>query len=101
MKNRLYWSYNLPLQLWPKHKNPQDKDSPVVDYDVLNYSPRKERVVMCSLDELRGEQTREEYLETAAIHLENLARLFREAIKDEHMVIYYHDEGMENDEEEE
>ena len=80
MKNELYWSYNLPLQF------NQDR--------VLNYMPRKERVEWLELEEVLGEETRQEYFETAAKHFENLARLFREAANDPEAMIYYHDEGM-------
>ena len=41
-----------------------------------------------------GEQTREEFFESAALHLENLARLMREAAKDPALRVYYHDAGM-------
>jgi hypothetical protein len=41
-----------------------------------------------------GEQTREEFFESAALHLENLARLMREAAKDPALRVYYHDAVM-------
>lgn len=94
MKNSLYWAYNLPLQVWPKHQDPDDETSPVVGARVLNYMPRKERCEDCDLDDLLGEQTREEFFMTAALHLENLARLMREAAADPSKLIYYHDAGM-------
>ena len=97
MKNSLYWSYNLPLQVWPTHEDPEDENSPVVDARILNYMPRKERVVKCNLKDLQGEQTRQEYFETAAIYFENMARLMREAATDESLAIYYHDDGMDED----
>lgn len=94
MKNGHYWSLNLPLQVWPKHEDPNDEESPVVGARVLNYMPRKERCESLDLEEVIGDQTREEFFETAALHLENLARLMREAGKDPAMVVYYHDGGM-------
>ncbi len=93
-KNQLYWAYNLPLQVWPKHADPNDEKSPIVGARVLNYMPRKERCDDCDLADLLGEQTREEFFESAALHLENLARLMREAAKDPALLVYYHDAGM-------
>jgi len=95
VKNKLYWSYNLPLQVWPKHANPDDPESPVIGARVLNYMPRKERCESFDLEELLDEQTREEFFESTAQHLENLARLMREAGKDPAKTVYYHDAGME------
>ena len=89
MSNELYWSFNIPLQVWPK-----DSEDPDSETEVLNYMPRKERVDRITLEDAMGDQTREEFFETAAIHFENMARLFREAKNDESKVIYYHDEGM-------
>lgn len=94
IKNELYWASNLPLQVWPKYQNPEDETSPIVGARVLNYMPRKERCIDCDLDELLGEQTREEFFESAAHVLENLARLMREAAKDPAMAVYYPVDGM-------
>lgn len=93
-KNGLYWAYNLPLQVWPTRQDPDDDNSPIVGARVLNYMPRKVRCQECDLIELLGEQTREEFFESAALHLENLARLMREAAKDPAMQVYYPDNGM-------
>jgi hypothetical protein len=93
-KNALYWSYNLPLQVWPRHEDCEDADSRVVGARILNYMPRKERCETVDLAELLGEQTREEYFETAALHLENLARLMRKAAADPSFAVYYADCGM-------
>ena len=95
MANELYWVYNLPLQVWPKHADPEDKNSPVISTRILNYMPRKERCCDLELDEAMGEQSREEFFECAALRFENLARLMREAGKNPAMHIYYHDDGME------
>lgn len=95
-KNRLYWSFNLPLQVWPEHED-DDENKPIVGCRILNYMPRKERCVLLNLEEVLGEeQTREEFFEDAARHLENLARLFREAKNNPAATVYYHDEGMED-----
>lgn len=93
-KNQLYWAYNLPLQVWPKHQDSEDENSPIVGARVLNYMPRKERCEDCDLSDLLGEQTREEFFESAAQVLENLARLMREAAKDPALLVYYPDAGM-------
>lgn len=94
MKNKLYWAYNLPLQVWPRHENSEDESSPVVDARLVNYMPRKECCGELLLSEAIGDQSREEFFEDAARHLENLARLMRIAAKDPKATIYYHDEGM-------
>jgi len=97
MKNGIYWSYNLPLQVWPEHKDPHHEKSPVVDARILNYMPRKEAVCSLKLSELlRDGQTREEFFEAAAKRFENLARLMRMAAKDESVTVYYHDEGIDS-----
>lgn len=92
-KNSFYWLYNLPLQVRPRHQNPYDEKSPVIGSIILNYMPRKERCRNCDLADLLGEQTREEFFESAAIRLENLARLMREAGKDPAMRVCYPDIG--------
>lgn len=109
MNNSLYWAYNVPLQIMPKFEMcEEDTDSYVLDdkgnkkitgYNVVNYMPRKETCCDCELDELLdGTQSREEFLEYAAQHLENLARLMRECIHNPEMHIYYADAGFELDE---
>jgi hypothetical protein len=98
MKNSLYWSYNLPLQAWPRREDDEDENSPIVGYRILNYMPRKERCESLEIEELLGEQTQEEFFEAAADHLENLAKLFRNLAKKEIDTIYYPDKGMEKGE---
>lgn len=93
-KNKLYWAYNLPLQIWPQHENPDDESSPIFGARIANYMPRKERCCDLDLYEALGDQTREEFFNEAADHLENLARLMREAAADPSLTVYYHDEGM-------
>ena len=98
MKNSRYWSYNLPLQLWAEHnEDDATEEGPVSGYRVLNYMPRRERCETLRLEELIGEQTREEFLEQTALTLENLARLFRAAKQDPNLTIYYPDEGMDKE----
>lgn len=109
MNNSLYWSYNLPLQISPNFETCEDDpDSYILDdkgnkkisgYSVVNYMPRKASCCECDLDELlEGTQTREEFLEYAAQHLENLARLMRECIHKPEEYVYYADSGFELDE---
>jgi len=89
-KNSLFWSYNLPLQVMPA--DPEISGS--VE-KILNYMPRRESTHTLELNEdtLDG-QTREEFFEDAAVHLENLARLMRLAKKDFKVTVYYPDDGM-------
>jgi hypothetical protein len=91
----LYWAFNLPLQVWPMHADPNDENSPVVGARILNYMPRRERCETMDLSELLVEQTRQEVFERAALVLENLARLMREAGADPTKQVYYPDEGLE------
>jgi len=95
MKNSLYWSYNLPLQVHPIHDDPDDDTSPLINTTILNYMPRKGRIEELDLSDVLEEQTRQEFFETAALHFENLAKLMRKAAEDESTYIYYHDEGVE------
>ena len=90
-KNSLYWAYNLPVQVWPMHEDPDDEESPIVSARVLNYMPRKERCDFLDLNELLEDQTREEFFETAALRLENLARQMREAGANPAKRVYYAD----------
>jgi hypothetical protein len=99
--NSLYWAYNLPLQVWPNHEDPDDEDSKIIGSRILNYMPRKERCCDLDLDEARGSESREEFLLNAAVHLENLAKQFRDAAVVEKEtgnipLIYYHDKGLED-----
>ena len=93
-KNGLYWDYNLPLQVWPEHQDPEDENSEVIDAKILNYMPRKGRCCDLKLSDIIGEQTREDFFENAAQVFENLARLMRVAAKDINTCIYYPYEGM-------
>lgn len=90
MKNSLYWALNMPLQAWPIH----DENSEIVDYVLLNYMPRLERCEMLEMSNVVGDQPPEEFFETAAKHLENLARQFRRLANKEIDRVYYPDEGM-------
>ena len=84
-KNSIYWAYNLPLQAWPTNEG---------SYHILNYMPRHERCEMLEMSNVVGDQSPEEFFETAAKHLENLARQFRRLANKEIDRVYYPDEGM-------
>jgi hypothetical protein len=96
VKNALFWAYNLPLQVWPTREDGEDdgESRPVTGSRLLNYMARKERCCEIELSECLGDQTREEFFESAALVLENLARLMREAGKNPALRIYYPDAGM-------
>lgn len=94
-KNTAYWTFNLPLQLWPE--NGEDEEGPVTGYRILNYMPRRERCETLRLEDCLGDQTKEEYLEQAALVFENLAKLFRQAKKNPEYHIYYPDETPEEE----
>lgn len=83
-KNKTYWEFNLPLQVMPAAEGEPER--------ILNYMPRRSHCQEIELDEeTLGEQTREEFLNTAADHLENLAKLMRRAATDPNYMVYYHD----------
>lgn len=88
--NSLYWAFNMPLQAWPTY----DANSEIVDYVLLNYMPRLERCEMLEMSSVVGDQPPEEFFETAAKHLENLARQFRRLANKEIDRVYYPDEVM-------
>lgn len=94
MKNDLYWTYNLPLQVFPIRADKDDETSTVTGHNILNYSPRKSRCEETDLSELLENQTAEEYFEAAAAHLEHLASMFRKYAKGEIDHVYYADDGM-------
>ena len=95
MKNRTYWTYNLPLQVWPKYQDPDNEKTEVVGWRILNYMPRRQSCTLVDLEEELEEQTEEEFFNTAALILENLAGLFRKLAKKEIGHIYYPTGGME------
>ena len=90
-KNKLYWAYNLPLQVWPIHEDEDDEKSPVIGTRVLNYMPRRGCCQETTLEELEvlGEETREEFFNKAADILEHLASLMRKVSKDPNFTVYY------------
>lgn len=78
-KNERYWMYNLPLQ------------AGLIEASVLNYSPRKDDARWMPLSQVLGDQTEEEYFNTAADVLENLATLMRARAKNPKLTVYYPD----------
>ncbi len=93
--NETCWAYNMPLQVRPRHRDEYDERTEMEGARILNYMPRKERCEWIDLEECIDGQTREEFFEAAAQHLENLAGLMREAARDRAKIVYYHDKGME------
>ncbi len=94
-KNKLYWSYNLPLQVWARRKDQEDEKSEIVDYRLLNYMPRKESFCELMLSDVKNDQNHEEFFETAATMYDNLAKQCRAIARSEDDGIYYPDSGME------
>ncbi len=98
-KNGTYWAYNLPLQWWPVREKDLDGEEqetgPVADYRILNYMARKEYCTELKFSEVSRGQTKEEFLEQAALVCENLAKQFRAAKTDDAAYVYYPDNGME------
>lgn len=83
--NNLFWSYNLPLQMWHR-----DDDT----WSVLDYMPRKERVV--TFDERVTREELPDFCRNTARILRNLADLF-DALGDGKIdKIYYPDETVED-----
>lgn len=95
MKNKEYWLFNLPLQVFPERENEEDDSSPIVDHKILNYMPRKGCCIDAKLSDLLGDQTHSEFFETAALHFENLAKLMRKVAIDSSAYVYYPDQDME------
>ena len=87
-KNRIYWAYNIPLQVWPGEDGK--------DARILNYMPRHERCETLDLRNVIGDQTHKEFFQTAAQYLENLAKRFRKLANGEVDIVYYPDEGMDD-----
>jgi hypothetical protein len=94
MSQPFYFIYNLPLQAWARHEDDEDESSPVTDWRILNYMPRKERCQNLNLSEVLDDLSKEQFCETAALVFENLARLWRALGKGEIDHVYYPDEGM-------
>lgn len=86
MDSKAFFTFNLPLQLWP------GKDWE--DTTILNYMPRRQTCVMLNVADVIGQCGRDDFLEQTALRLENLARLFRAAKDDPQMTVYYPDEGL-------
>lgn len=92
--DELYWAYNLPLQLWPHHANPEDEESPIVGWRILNYMPRKERCT--SLEELVTKDEIKPLCKNTAKILRNLANRFEMLARGEIDYIYYPNKGLED-----
>lgn len=86
----IYWAYNIPLQMWSKHEDPEDEKSKIIGWRVLNYMPRKE--MCCNLDEIITPEEMPAYCRNAAKLLRNLADRFDKMSEGKINIIYYHDE---------
>ena len=89
----IYWSYNCPLQMWPVTEDPEDENSKVLGWRVVNYMPRKES---CSDmgDELVSKDELKTYCNNASKVLRNLASLFDALAENRIDTIYYPDEQI-------
>lgn len=93
----VYWAYNLPLQIYPIHEDPDDETTPIVDHEILNYMARRSRCteILLTGDAMSGEPVDlGAYCERAARVLENLADQFRKYGRGEINIVYYPDSGM-------
>lgn len=82
--NSLYWSYNLPLQMWTTDDG---------TWRMLNYMPRKESCLTLE-DVIKKEELPKLCKNTANI-LRNLAYLFEALGRGEIDRIYYPDQSLE------
>ena len=81
----LYWSYNLPLQMWHNDDG---------TWEVINYMPRKERIVR--LDQRVTKEELPDFCKNTAYILRNLADLFDALADGKIDAIYYPDEKVED-----
>ncbi len=91
----LYWAYNCPLQMWARHEDSGDENSPVIGWRVLNYMPRKE--TCRDLGENLVPNEMPTYCKNAATVLRNLASLFDAMADGKIEGIYYPDEVIPED----
>lgn len=89
MSKELYWAYNLPLQLQTVYEDPEDEESRVVGYKILNYIPRKEYVYWLDLEDTYDGVAKDEYLAEAVKKLRDLALKMEESIGKERPFVYY------------
>ena len=83
--DELFWSYNCPLQMWH-----HDDDT----WSIVNYMPRKERIV--TLDERVTKKELPRFCKNASYILRNLADLFDALADGKIDAIYYPDEKVED-----
>jgi len=81
--DKLFWSFNLPLQMWPSEGG---------GHRFLNYMPRKERFV--EVDNRVTDKELPAFCQTAANHFRHMANLFEALGRGEIDTIYYHDQGL-------
>jgi hypothetical protein len=82
--DKLYWSYNLPLQM-----SHQDNG----DWRILNYMPRKQSCASLDDEPITSEELKLVCTNTANI-LRNLANLFEALGRNEIDHIYYPDQSL-------
>ena len=83
--NELYWSYNLPLQMWHNDDG---------TWSVVNYMPRKERIV--TLGERVTKEELPDFCKNTGYILRNLADLFDALADGKIDAIYYPDKKVED-----
>lgn len=91
--DEIYWSYNLPLQLWAIQENSDGKDideseqSSIKEWGCLNYMPRKEAV--SDLGEYIGQDEIGPVCRNTIKILQNLIEKFKELESGKINHIYY------------
>ena len=88
-KDEIYWAYNLPLQMWPIREDPENEKSEIIEYNILNYMPRKSSCAMME-NEIDLEHI-PRYCRNTAKLLRNLANLFEALAEKKIDTIYYPD----------
>ncbi len=83
--SELYWTYNLPLQVFSTDDG---------CLKVLNYMPRKESLI--NLDSTVCPSDRKNFCDNTALILRNMANRFEMLGRGEVDSVYYPDEGMDD-----
>lgn len=83
--DELFWEYNCPLQMWHRDDG---------TWSVVNYMPRKERIVTLGMHVTKKELP--VFCKNASYILRNLADLFDALADGKINTIYYPDEKVED-----
>lgn len=95
---KLYFAYNVPLQIWINYKEDDDPGSGIdlSESNILNYMPRKERCEFLNLDEVFSTseditaEDIKEFAKVSALILRNLAaRMERLDPLGKNHIVYY------------